>query len=106
MKILKNSVQFWKICGVYLPTTPSTLDIRLSIVSILVVLSGLQTFYWLSLAYVITERGTIDTVNLFYPMLQICAVAAVIGPYVFAIFARGNFGEMVEQLQQIIDKSK
>lgn len=106
MEILKNSTRFWKFCGVYLPTSSSTKEYCLSIVSVLVLLGGLQAAYWLSFAYIITEQGKVDTVSLFYVVLQISSTSAVFGPYVSALFVRGSLGELVEQLKYVVDESK
>lgn len=51
------------------------------------------------------ERDKINTANLFYPLTQICAISAVFGPYVSAVFARGKLSELVELLQQVVDES-
>lgn len=105
MKILEFSIRFWKICGIYLPASSSTLDFGLSILSAFAIVSVLLLFFCLSFAYVITEQGNVDTANLFYPVMQICAILAAFGPFVSAVFVRQGFGEMVELLQQVVDKS-
>lgn len=105
MKILKLSVRLWQVCGIYLPVSSTAMEYFSSILSVFVILCGLQAFFWLSIAYVMAERHKIDTANLFYPLTQICAISAVFGPYVSTVFARRKFGEMVELLQQVVNES-
>lgn len=105
MKILKLSVRLWQVCGIYLPVSSTLLELCFSILSVCVIFCGLQAFFWLSIAYVMAERDKINTANLFYPLTQICAISAVFGPYVSAVFARGKLSELVELLQQVVDES-
>lgn len=106
MEILKFSVRFWEICGVYQRAASSIVKILLSYLSVLIILSGLLTFFWLSLANVISNRGNeIIPANMFYPVTQMCAVLAVFGTYVAAVFVRVHFSELVELLQQAVNES-
>lgn len=105
MNVLKFSVRFWKFCGVYLPASSTRVDFYLSYLSIFVLFSAFQAFLWLTIDFIVTEKNNLELSQLFYAVLQICAIAVVLGPYASAVLVRGSIGKMIELLQEVVAKS-
>lgn len=105
MKILRFSIKLWKFCGVYLTSSSTTLDYYLSLISIFALTSANLLFFWLSFTNYLSEKDTVDKSQLFYNFTQMFGVITALSPYISAVLVRWKIGDMIELMQQVVEKS-
>lgn len=105
MKILKYSIRFWQLGGIYLPASSTAVDFYLNLLSIFILLSAFLVFLWLSIGYIVAEWNNVEFSQLFYSILQVCGFASRFGSYAAVVLVRGSIGKMIELLQQVVSKS-